>query len=282
MIGRRAVVGLSLLSALLFCAFAAQSALAAKAVNTTLVTCKNVGVNQGDFKDEHCDEKVTPKTGSFGHVVAPLDKTTEVSATNSGTTNGTKDHEPAVLRSKVGLTATEITCTKVENNPKESLVHNAQTETTKHTLTGTIVTLFKECTVTKPAKCKVKEPIESRATLEGVEGLGPEANTMGVELKGHGEGETFAEITYEGAECALKGKTFKVTGSVVGTNGPGTEASQTNHWTGATVVFTPKKEMQKLKLGVEAAEFETIVTQTENTTKTPLAATTCTATEKVC
>jgi hypothetical protein len=59
---------------------------------------------------------------------------------------------------------------------------------------------------------------------------------------------------------------------------PTTESSPTNHWSGATVVFTPEKEMQKLKLGVEVAEFSTIVTQTENTTKTPFAATTWTST----
>jgi hypothetical protein len=282
MTGRRAVVGLSLLSALLFCAFVAQSASAAKATNTTLVTCVSEPLGKGDFKDAHCDEKV-PGTGFFKHSApVKLDQTTEVSATNSGVTNGTKDHEPAVLKSKIGLTAVEITCTKVKNNAKESLIHNAQTETTKHTITGTGVTQFEECTVTKPLKCTVKQPIQATVTGEAVEKLGAAENEMGVELKGHGEGETFAEITFEGAECSLKGKTFKITGSVIGTSGPTTASSQTNHWSGATAVYTPEKEMQKLKLGVEKAEFSLITTATENTTKTPLAATTCTATEAKC
>jgi hypothetical protein len=284
MTGRRAVVGLSLLSALLFCAFAAQSASAVKAKNTTLFTCKSVGKEKGDFKDAHCDEKVEPNKGEFAHVKIPNDVTTEVSATNSTVTNSTKESEPAVLKSKVGLVAVEITCTTTENNAKESLIHNAQTksgekeELTTHTITGTGKTLFKACTVNKPAKCTVKEPIEAKVTGEAVEGLGEKANEMGLELKGSGAEETFAEITFEGAECGLKGKTFKVKGSVIGTSGPTTESSQTNHWSGATAVYTPKKEMQKLKLGVEAAELSLITTATENTTKTPLAATTCTTT----
>jgi hypothetical protein len=285
MIGRRALIGLSLLSALLFCAVAAQSASAAKAVNTTMFTCVKGG-GAKDFKDAHCDEKVTAGTGEFGHVKVENDKTTEVSATNSGVTEGTKKSEPAVFKSKIGLTPVEITCNVVENEPKNSQVHNAQTVTegkTTHTITGTVRTLFKNCTVNKPAKCTIKQdPVESNATAEAVEGLGPAANEMGVELKGSGAEETFASITFDGNECALKEKTFRVKGSLIATSGPATESSQTNHWSGATAVFTPKKEMQKLKLEIENAEFSTIVTPTENTTKTPLAATTCTATEAKC
>jgi hypothetical protein len=277
MIGRRAVAGLSLLSALLFCAIAAQSASAAKATNTTMFTCKEGGGDK-DFEDAHCDKKVSPNTGKFGHVKVANDVTTEIAATNKGVTNSTKDHEPAVLRTKIGLTPVEITCTTVENEPKNSLAHNAQTETSKHTLTGTIRTLFKECTVDKPLKCTIQEPVESNATAEAVEGLGPEANTMGVELKGEGPEETFASITFDGPECSLKEKTFKVKGSLIATSGPTTESSQKEHWSGATAVFSPAKEMQKLKVGVEASEFTTIVTPTNATTKTPLTATTCTTT----
>jgi hypothetical protein len=287
MIGRRAVVGLSLLSALLFCAFAAQSASAAKAVNTTMFTCVENG-GKKDFADAHCDEKVAE--GKFGHVAVANDVTTEIAATNAKVTETTKKSEPAVLKSKVGLTEVEISCNTVANEPQNSLAHNVETEG-KHTLTGTVRTHFGntekkeplDCTVKKPAKCTVKEPIVSNATFEAVEKLGkPAENEMGIELKGSGAEETFAEITFEGPECALKGKTFKVKGSVIGTSGPTTESSQTNHWSGATVVFTPKKEMQKLKLGAEPAEFETIVTQSMAGGGNPITATTCTATEAKC
>jgi hypothetical protein len=275
MIGRRAVTGLSLLSALLLCAFAAQSASAAKAENTTAVTCVEFsGETSKDFKDAHCIEK-TAGTGSWEHQQIPLDKTTTIAATNEKVTNETKEHEPVVLLSKVGLTPTEFDCTKVNADTTSSFIHNVETESKKHTLTGTVRFEYRECTVTKPAKCLVKEPIVSNATFEGVEGLGTEANTMGIEFRGEGAEETFAEITFTGAECALKEKTFKLKGSMIATSGPGTEASQNNKWAGATWVFTPKKEMQKVKLGVEAAEFHSIVTPTMDIGN-PIAATTTT------
>jgi hypothetical protein len=273
MIGRRAVIGLSLLSALLFCALAAQSAFAAKSINTTMFTCVK-GQGKIDFKDAHCDEKVA--TGAeYGHVEIPLNTTTEIHATNKKVTNETKDHEPAVLKSKVGLVKTEITCTDVTVTHEKTLFHNIETEK-KHTLTGVAVVDYKECKVVQPEKCTVKEPIVAEATVEGVEELGAAKNEMGQEFKGSGAEETFAEITFEGAECSLKGKTFKVKGSAIGTSGPTTESSQTNKWGGATLVFTPKNNMQKLKLGVETAEFTNIVTPTMGTTGDPISTTTFT------
>ena len=83
MIGRRATVGLSLLCALAFCAFAAQSASAAKAVNTTAFTCVEGATK--DFSDAHCDTKVTAGTGQYGHVVIPQGTTTEVVGENTTT-----------------------------------------------------------------------------------------------------------------------------------------------------------------------------------------------------
>jgi hypothetical protein len=271
MIGRRAIIGLALLSALLLCAFTAQSASAAKAVNTTGVTCVEVAAGTGDFTDAHCD--ISGK-GNFAHKAIANDLTTEGKATNQGVTESTKKSEPAVLKSKVGLTATEITCNTAEAEPKNSLGHNIETEG-KHTITGTGRGIAKTCTVNKPAKCTVKEPIEGNGTGFAVEGLGAGANEMGAELVGSGAEETFTEITFEGAECALKAKTFKVKGSVIVTSGPTTESSQTNKWTGATAVLTPKNGMEKLKLGVETAEVTGIGTAT-GPSGAPFAATTVT------
>jgi hypothetical protein len=261
MIQRRAVVGISLLSALLFCALAAQSASAAKAVNTTAVTCVKVS-GTGDFNDEHCDSPNAEKKGNFTHEAVPLNETKKVDATNQKVTNGTKDHEPVLLRGKIGLTKLEVSCTKFETDTSNSFVHNVETESKKHTMTGNGTAVISECTVLQPAKCTIKQPIRPEATFFGVEGLGAGANEMGVEFVGSKAEETFAEITLEGAECASKGKTFKVKGSVIGTSGPTTESSQTNKYSGATIVFTPKKEMEKLKVGVESAEVEVIVTPT--------------------
>ena len=97
---------------------------------------------------------------------------------------------------------------------------------------------------------------------------------MGGEVKGSGAEETFTEITYTGAECSLKGKTFKVKGSAIATSGPTTESGQTGKSTGATAVYTPKNSMQKLKLGIETAEFTAIATSLAG--GTPLSGTTVT------
>src|ERR1043166_4562974 len=264
MIGRRAVAGLSLLSALVFCAFAAQSASAVNAIDTTANTCVPTANNTGDFKDEHCDVEGVKGKEKYAHAVI-TEKKTKTSASNDKVTEETKKSEPATLKGKVGLTKTEVHCNKVKNNVEKSYIENVETEK-KHNLEGTAFTEFTECSVSQPEKCKVKEPVVSEATFKGVEGLtGPkgEANAMGVEFTGEGPEKTFAELTYEGAECALKGKSFKVKGSVVATSGPTTESAQTNRHAGATLVFTHIAKMQsELKLGVDPAEFTTIVTPT--------------------
>ncbi len=263
MIGRRAVIGLSLLSALVFCAFAAQSASAAKAVNTTMSTCVDVGaVKTGSFTDDHCDKRGETANEKFAHFSIPLNETTQISA---------EDTANSVLKSKIALTAVEITCVNLENNASESLAHNVETEG-KHTLTGVVVTKFSFCVVNKPAKCTVKEAIVTQATFQGVEGLGASGNEMGVEFKGSGEEETLAEITFQGASCALKEKTFKLKGSVIATSGSG---SQTAGHSGATSVFTPEGGMQNLKIGAEKAEFFATAAQ-EMLIGNPIAATTTT------
>jgi hypothetical protein len=63
MIGRRAVIGLSLLSALLFCALGAQSASAGKAVNNNgYMRGRTLG--KGDLKTPTATLKAPPKRAS--------------------------------------------------------------------------------------------------------------------------------------------------------------------------------------------------------------------------
>jgi hypothetical protein len=255
MIGRKAIVGLSVLSALLFCAFAAESAFAVAAVNTTAFTCAKGGGDK-DFSDAHCDQNVGKEKGEYGHIAIAVGKETKVELTNAKVTEETKKSEPAVFKSKVGLTKTELECATLKG---EGTFTNVETEG-KHTGTGQASIKFSECTVKQPQKCSVSEPIVATGTGVPVEKLGAGANEMGGEVKGSGAEETFTEVTYTGAECSLKGKTFKIKGSAIATSGPTTESSQTGKSTGATAVYTPKNEMQKLKLGIEPAEFTSIGT----------------------
>jgi hypothetical protein len=285
MIGRRAMIGLSLLSALLFCAFAAQSASAAKSVNTTMVTCVKDPLKKGDFIDAHCDTTGKANAEEFKHEPIALDTTTEIEVTNNAVTESTKKSEPAVLKGKIAGAKTTIECTVVKNNAKESTLHNVQTEVekvVKHTLTGQSVTEFSTCNVKELTKCIVAEPIVASANVEGVEGLkGPkgEANAMGLEFKGKGAEETYTEIEFKnkGAEvCNVGGKKFPVKGSAIATCGPTTESAGEADHCGATLVFTPKFEMEKLKFGPEAAEFSSIVTPSMAGGGSPISTTTTT------
>jgi hypothetical protein len=284
MIGRRTVIGLSLLSALLFCAFAAQGAFAAEkeSENTTAFTCAP-GSGAG-FSDEHCDAAVG-SGASFVHTAIANNTATKVEGSNDGVTESTKKFESAVLRGKIGLTATEITCEKFVTDATKSFVENNE-NVKVHKVKGTVRGEFKTCKVLKPLKCTLKEPVVTEATVVGVDGLqGPkeaEKNAMGLRFKGEivsgTSTDTFANIRFEGAECALKNQEFPVTGSVIATSGPTTESGQENKHSGATLVFTPKFSMQKLHIGTtpNTAEFETIATTRMSEKGNPIALTTTT------
>ncbi|MGB7686023.1 MAG: hypothetical protein WBL45_09615 [Solirubrobacterales bacterium] len=267
MIGRKAVIGLSLLCALLFCAFAAQSASAEKSTNTTAFTCvASGGTTNKDFVDAHCDEAITPGKGSFEHLVIANDTTTALAATNDKVTNGTKDSEPATLKGTIGLAKVDILCTKVKNDTTKSFIHNVDSGEKKHTVTGEARVEYTGCEVKELAKCIVTEPIVAEATFVGTEGLGAAKNEMGQNFVGKGKEETFAEIQFtnksEAEKCSLDKKIFPVKGSAIGTSGPTTKSPQTNKHSGATLVFSPENGMEKLFLGPNAAEFTSIVTPT--------------------
>ncbi|MGB7685592.1 MAG: hypothetical protein WBL45_07380 [Solirubrobacterales bacterium] len=87
MIGRRAIVGLSLLCALTCCALAASSAMAVQ--GTTAFTCKpepKPGAGTKGFEDEHCTKAVEGTKANWVHEEIKPDTKTEVTATNNETT----------------------------------------------------------------------------------------------------------------------------------------------------------------------------------------------------
>jgi hypothetical protein len=247
MIRGRAVLGLSLLSALLFCAFAAQSASAAPAKNTTAFTCVENG-GAKDFEDPHCDKKVAAGQGKFGHVGIPLNATTEITVSNAKTKNKTIESTPTVFQFEFAGQEVEISCKTVHGL---GTLHNVEPVLKEHKVTGTLTIKVTECKVEKPAKCFVKEPIEYKTEFEGVEGLGPEANTHGIEFKPHKEGPfALIEINFVGAECVLKGKVAPIVGTMIATGTP----SPIEKHSGATLKFT--KEMTKETLTVDGKPAE--------------------------
>jgi len=263
MIGRRAVVGLSLLCALLFSALVVQSASAALTTskNTTAFTCVKDASKTGDFKDSHCDEEGEKGKEEFKHEQIAIAKEKESpKLTAVATTNTTN----AVLKGEVvGGGKVTITCTVVKNNTANSTMHNFEPEKTQHTVTGTVETEFKTCTVTELKNCTVAEPIVSKANVHGVEGMeGPnkEANAMGLEFVGNIENankekEIFVEIEFLGGTCVVKNTKFPVKGKVIATNGPLATSKQDKKASGATLVFTGANAMQELTLSGKASTF---------------------------
>ncbi len=274
MIGRRATVSLSLLCALALCAFAAQSASAVPAKKTTAFTCvENGGLK--DFEDAHCDHRVGPEQGKFGHIPIPQNQTTEVTVTNAKTSFGTFESTPTVLKFIFGGKPVEISCKTVHG---VGTMHNVEPILEEHKVTGTLTVKATECKVLKPLKCFVKEPIEYLTEFEGVEGLGPEGNTHGIEYKPHiQEGGILMTITLEGPECLVKG-IVPITGTMIATGGPNPKEQHS----GATHIFTNEMTKETLKAGGKPAEHSGALTMkmapVEGVEQNPIAFTTVTQT----
>jgi hypothetical protein len=129
-------------------------------------------------------------------------------------------HEYFVNGGKLGAGVKEALATNVEEEQTQEFlgtpfgvathINCSKLETTgeiEGTNKGSARFEFTKCTVTKPANCAVKEPIETRGTTELV---GPSPGVE-VEVK-PSVGEAFSTLTLEGASCALK-EPFNVTGT---------------------------------------------------------------------
>jgi len=229
----KSIVGLSLLSALLLCAVAAQSAQAAwePATNLTAYTCVPGGGGL-DFTDAHCDHQVTPGTGSFGHEKIANGVKTEIETSNKQTASETTAAQPAVLKSTILGNAVTITCKKVEPDTNAtSFIINEEPSAEKHNAHGTSAVNFTECNVEGNGKaCSVAEPITLKTLFEGVEE--PNTKGMAIEFKPDPAGEPYVTIKFTGT-CLLS--EAKVTGLARGT-GSGTTGG------GATLEFKPEDE----------------------------------------
>jgi triacylglycerol lipase len=244
MSGGKLAAVLSLLCAL-FCAFAAQSASAVQ--GTTAFVCSADAAELG-FSDAHCDSEVSEK-GAFGFTEFEEGQEREIEIVNGKTKSETKESTPAVLKGTVAGVAIEISCATVSGSGKST--NKEISEVMQNEGTG-LVLKYSSCTVNKPVKCTVKAPIEMKGSSITVENLGAGKNEMGVEFKPEA-GKPFTTITFEGAECALKGVSTEVTGTLVGTGGRGnTEAVGSS---GATLLFTNEMSKATLKLAGKEAEL---------------------------
>jgi hypothetical protein len=250
MIGSRATVGLLLLCALIFSAFAAPGA---SAKGTTAFTCVSGG-GALDFSDAHCDNEVTSGTGSFGHVSLGTEAV-KIQVTNEGTKGLTTESTPVVLNATLGGMALEIVCSKASGtsvNTNKEISGVMQNEGKELSLR------FFECTVVKPAKCTIKGGeinVTSGATTITVENV--KGTEMGL-LFSPEAGKPFFEVTLEGPECPLKGKTASVVGTTTATGPrPSTEITSSR---GATMIVTKEMTAETLKIAGAAASVSAAFT----------------------
>jgi hypothetical protein len=225
MIGRKGLVGLSLLCALAFCAFGAFGASSASAAGTTAFTCVEEG-GEEDFEDEHCDEEVAPGTGEYGHV--DITSETSIVATNSLTL---ENKSSWLLNGTIGGTAVEITCGTV----------NA-TGTLKNAVNGNGEMVVEGSGELSTTNCMLMQPAAQTnnctVTVQNTKSIAGTKEMKMVFSPEPGAGGVFTKITIVDGPgtCpkALKG-TFTVEGSAAAT---GLGSGATPSYSGATMHFT--------------------------------------------
>jgi hypothetical protein len=214
MIGRRSVIGLSLLCALAVCAFAASGASAAGGL--TLVTCKKGGTTL-DFKanaagESHCSstDKVALKAGTYSHFRVANGVPTTITGSNAKTTNETKEAVPAELEGVVAGVVLKVKCTTVSSSgTTENTEPSAETH--KIVVSGVVIT-YSGCTVPTPPEqeCKVTGGTFSTNSLKAES---VEDNLKFVPTTG----SVFASIPISGCKTAALNGSKEVKGSVVAT-----------------------------------------------------------------
>ena len=261
--GLRASIGLSVLCALVFCAFAAPSAGALK--GTTAYECKPAKEGATGFTDEHCTKEAEKGKASFEHVLIP-NGSTSVTITNHET-----EKTFPVVRMKVTVAGVVVELqAKKATSCGTTAVENVVNAKKQMEVAGKGCVEFSEVTVVKPAKCKVKEPISANifgsTELEEVE----KKPVGGTGYFGSGKEGSFTTIIFLGSECSLEGPTFIVNGSVHA-NMPFEEGRED----GPTLRFNTAQTEKTLIFGGWKAAFEATLTSRSATgEKNPVSVTT--------
>ncbi|HVQ59045.1 MAG TPA: hypothetical protein VMS60_09095 [Solirubrobacterales bacterium] len=241
--GRRAVVGLCMLCALLVSAFAAQSASAI--TGTTAVTCAKTGAKQvgsETFNTEHCVPK--EGAGEYEHYEIAEKTTTELSGNDGG-----NPEDNTKLKATLGGVATTLTSTELSG---EGSMENLVDEDGEHYAHGTGTITYTGVTISPFTKCFVYTHDGSGTVgAQGVVDTTPLTATT--TKQGHGlKFEPVNKVTKvfakfwildknkvgAGGECAIHG-TYTVTGSVIAT--PDGATAKTTH--------TKVTEQNTLKMG---------------------------------
>ncbi|HVQ58664.1 MAG TPA: hypothetical protein VMS60_07125 [Solirubrobacterales bacterium] len=248
--GRKAIVGLCLLCALLLSAIAVQSASAIK--GTTAVTCKKGGGDTGGatFNEAHC--KPSSPSGEWGHYKIAENTTTELTGNNNG--------EPEKLKATIGGVAVTFTAAGAEGT---GWIENKVDEDGEHYAHGRGTVVFTGITVAPFTKCFVYEDTAGGAV--GTKGV-IKTQELTATTKGQGDslkltpasGEVFKRFWIldqnkngAGGECTIPG-TYVCSGSVIGV--PDGATGKTTHL-GVTTQNTLKLGTGEptIKAGIEGS-----------------------------
>ncbi len=232
MIGRRTFTVLAFLCVLVVSALASQSAFG-ETPETTAFEC-TPSAKLLDFSDAHCDSTAASPS-NFGHTKLPVGVEVAVTATNEHTASMTTASTPATLEGEAAGMKVKITCTKLTGTAK---LTNEEPSPGVMRVKGTGTGEATGCTVEKPLKCIVAEPIVGGGSAVTVTNLGIGKNEMGVESSPPAGKKVYAVIEFlnKGAEvCILNKSKFNVEGSGVGTSPIGSgEATKESGATGVT------------------------------------------------
>jgi hypothetical protein len=256
MIGRKATVGLSLLCALVCCAFAAPGAQAAK--GTTAKTCVKAGPEHL-YADAHCGKK-TGGEFELQDTITPGTKTAIV-GTNAKTQNNTTEAKISTLKATSFGIEVVISCTGVSSTGEiENKAGPPMSVVGKN-----IVVTYTGCVVTKPVEvCKVHSPGKTAGNISTnkLEGIAGTMNETTGEMSGIFQpegGGAFVELQFEnetGKICGLPNT--NVSGSVESTNPDGSvptpKASPTAE--GAATLTFETAAMSHLTVFGGAATYE--------------------------
>jgi hypothetical protein len=256
--GRRAIIGLMLLCALVVSAFAAPNATALR--GTTAYTCKPEPKPTEftfGFEDEHCDKAILGTKAKWVHEEIKPGTTTKVTATNNET--GGANSVPGLRFTSEGevveiLAAGFSTCKE-----KTTLKNSVFGEKEQMIASGEFCGEFTSLEVTSPSKeCKVKG---------GIIQLNAAADWRSLVLVVGGKEEMSFTVsqptgkpftTFELEKCPNKNlnKSYSVEGTTVQAN----VSTEVNSFIGATIKFETKKTGEALKVGGAKAEFSGIFT----------------------
>lgn len=265
MTARRVTIGLSLLSALVLCAFAAPAAMAIN--GTAAFKCIHTIPSGEEFSDEHCK---SPQTGQSGFTEMGLTTETKITTTNSSTEGKVVNPK---LKGTIAGVGFELEASSFMSCENKTSVENKFNGGGQREATGIFCAEFSGVVVNKPAKCEIEKGVvkllENGTGKTVVKLNASEEQEMYVELNPP-EGKSFSEFTFLGAECALKGMKVSVTGTA--TANFSTVLSQND---GATLTFTTSQTGKTLKAASGKAEFEgTFTSRGVSAEEPPIALTT--------